>query len=208
MKHNRPRGFTVVELMMATTIFSVILLIGLTGFVQVGKAYYKGITISQTQNVAKQIINSVSSQIRLSSSVASVQSASANRSYLCVGSHRYTFKMFNMVNSAAHDYTDNFGLVKDELPGNSGCANPFDSPGAVPLNNPAELLGNRMRLLAFSVQAVSGNPNLYSVNVKVAFGADSALTDPASSDSQCKLSPGATQFCAVTNLTTVVYQGS
>ena len=203
-----PEGFTLVELMLATTVFSVLLLIGLAGFVQVGRAYYKGITISQTQEVAKQIIDGVTAQISLSSSVTLVQHASNSRDYLCIGSNRYTFKTFNLTDSSSHDFVNNFGLLEDQLPGNSGCPNPFDNPGAVALSNPTELLGNDMRLLAFAITPVAGSPNLYTANISVAFGQDSALSDPTSANAVCKLQLGADQFCAVTNLTTAIYQGS
>lgn len=207
MRYSHQRGFTLIELMLATTVFSIILLIGIAGFVQVGRAYYKGITISQTQEVAKQIVDDVSAQIRLGSSVSSLQTATNGRDYYCVGSYRYTFKLYNKVDTSAHDFTTNFGLIQDSLPGGSGCGNPFDSP-SVPLVNPAELLGNQMRLLAFSVAPVTGSPNLYLLNVEVASGQDSALSDPKSASAVCNNQNGSDQFCAITNINAVVYRGS
>ena len=200
---NQP-GFTIVELMMATAVFSVILLVGLTGFVQIGRAYYKGLTISQTNDTAQQILNDVSAQIRLSSSVSAVTQYSGNIYYQCIGNHRYTFNLFNLVDPSNHDNISKFGLLEDELPGNSGCGNPYSMQA--PLSNPAELLGNQMRLLNFSITPV-GSSGLYSVQVTVASGQDSALTDPTSPTAQCKLQLGGTQFCAVTTLSTIVYEG-
>lgn len=207
---SRPRptesGFTVVELLIATSVFSTVLLLGLTGFVQVGRSYYKGITITQTQQAAKQIMNEVSNNIRLSSSVSPLNTASAGRNYYCIGSHRYSFKLFNMVDSSNHDNSTKFGLLADQLTGNTACGNAFDAP-VTALNNPTELLGNQMRLLSFSITPLSGSTTLYNVSIKVAYGQDSALTSASSPAAQCKLQLGGNQFCAITSLTTVVYQG-
>lgn len=206
MKKGVERGFTVIELLIATTVFSTVILLGLTGFVQIGRSYYKGVTISQTNEAARQVLNEVSANIRLGSSVSSLGQAGSGRFFYCVGSHRYTFMTFNMVDSGNHDNVTKFGLLQDSLSGDNACGNPFGNP-AVPLNNPVELLSNQMRLLKFNISSVGGNSKLYSVDLSVAYGQDSALTDPASADAQCKLNLGGTQFCAITKLSTVVYEG-
>src|SRR3990172_9120101 len=59
-------GFTIVELMIATTIFSVILLIVTFGMLQIGRTYYKGITLTKTQNAARSIIDTISQDIQFS----------------------------------------------------------------------------------------------------------------------------------------------
>ncbi|MBI1952435.1 type II secretion system protein, partial [Candidatus Saccharibacteria bacterium] len=160
-----PGGFTIAELLIATSIFSVVLLVGAAAVTQLGRSYYKGVTVTQTQQAAKQIMQNVSSNIRLSSTVSPINSASDDRKYYCVGGHRYSFKLFNMVNTADHDNSTKFGLIADE-PSGDGCGNPFD--GSAPLVKPAELLGNNMRLLAFSITAVGSSTTTYSVNVTVA----------------------------------------
>ncbi len=206
MKRVVEQGFTVVELLIATTVFSTVILLGLTGFVQVGKSYYKGVTISQTQEAARQVLNEVSGNIRLGSSVSSLNDAGGGRFFYCVGSHRYTFTPFNMVDSSNHDEITKFGLLEDSLPGETACANPFGNPG-VPLSSPVELLSNQMRLLKFNISPVGSNTKLFSVALTVAYGQNEALTDPGSADAQCKLNLGGTQFCAITKLSTVVYEG-
>lgn len=205
IKKLRQSGFTLVELVMATGVFSVVLLIGLTAFVQIGRAYYKGVTITQTRDTANSILSEVSANIRLSSSVSTLGSASGGRYYYCVGSHRYSFMPFNMVSSASNT-SDNFGILEDTLPGNSGCGNPFDSP-SIPLVNPVELLGHQMRVLSFDINPAIGNSNLYTLDIKIAYGVDSVLTDTASSDATCSSDYSSSQFCAITDLNTVIYEG-
>ena len=198
-------GFTVAELMIATSVFSVVLLVGAAAFVQLGRSYYRGVTITQTQETARQIMQSISSNVRLSSTVSSVNSATAGRQYYCVGGHRYSFKLFNKVDSSDHDNSTKFGLLADE-PNGSGCGNPFDAP-ITALVKPSELLGSNMRLLAFSITPISANSTAYSVNITLAFGSDSVLSDPNSANAECQGTGNATQFCAITHLSTVVYQG-
>lgn len=56
-------GFTIVELMIATVVFSVILILITTGIIQIGKAYYKGIIGSRTQETARKITDEVGRSI-------------------------------------------------------------------------------------------------------------------------------------------------
>lgn len=203
-KHPQVRGFTIAELMIATSVFSIILLVGAAAFVQLGRTYYRGVTTTQTQQAAKQIINKVASDIRLNSSVSPLYTASGSRFYYCLGTHRYSFILFKLVDSSNHDNSANFGLLEDEPPG-AGCGNPFD--GSSPLVNPTELLGNNMRLLAFAINPVGSTGTIYSVKVKVASGADAALTNPTDPNAQCQGGGAVTEFCSVTSLSTIVYEG-
>ena len=57
-------GFTLLELMIATTIFSVILLLCTVGLIQIGKTYYKGSAIVRTQNVARDITDNITQAIQ------------------------------------------------------------------------------------------------------------------------------------------------
>ena len=197
-------GFTIAELMIATSVFSVVLLVGAAAFVTLGRSYYKGVTVTQTEEVAKQILNNVTSSIRLSTTVSPLNQATGGRSYYCVGGHRYSFILFQEVNTSNHDNASRFGLLADE-PNGDGCGNPFDVP-TTPLVNPTELLGNNMRLLAFSITPLSTG-SAYSVDVTVAFGDDSVLSNPRSPNAQCQGGGNQTQFCSITHLSTVAYQG-
>lgn len=199
-------GFTVAELMIATTVFAVILLVGAAAFLQLGRSYYKGVTVTQTQQVAKQIMSNVTSNIRLSSNVSGLNTATSGRYYYCVGGHRYSFKLFGLVDTSNHDNSTKFGLIADEPNGN-GCGNPFDSP-TTPLVSPTELLANNMRLLAFSITPVGASGTAFSVSVTVAFGQDSVFDNPNSASAVCQGKANETQFCAITHLNTVVYQGA
>lgn len=204
MKYRSTKGFTITELMIATTVFSVILLVGAAAFIQLGRSYYKGVTITQTQQVAKQIMNSISSNIGLSTSVS--PNPNTTKGYYCIGSHRYTYNIKQPVNLSSHNNTSNFGLMVDE-PTGSGCGDPFATPG-VPISSTAvEMLGNNMRLWNFSIDPVSNyasNSVVYKVKFTLIFGQDSVIA----SDGTCKGQLNDTQFCSVTTVSRIVYQGA
>jgi prepilin-type N-terminal cleavage/methylation domain-containing protein len=185
MKGASRRGFTILELMIASAVFSVVLLVALTGFIQIGRFFYKGVSAAQTQTVANQIMNEFSSGIQQAASVTIPGVPSANGyNYYCIGNNRYTYILKNEVKlSAAPNYSPdgNFGLLRDTLPGSSPCAPPCPdlatggtecpggySPSAVSFQNPAELLGQYMRLGAFDITQSASNPKFYNINLTVA----------------------------------------
>lgn len=58
------RGFTLLELMIATTIFSSILLLLTFGLINIGKSYYKGRNTARTQELARRVMDEISQSIR------------------------------------------------------------------------------------------------------------------------------------------------
>ena len=61
-------GFTIVELMIALTVLSTILLISTTVFIQIGRLYTKGINSADLQNAARTVVTDLSSSVQLSGS--------------------------------------------------------------------------------------------------------------------------------------------
>lgn len=219
---SRPRrqaasgGFTIIELMIATSVFSLVLLVALAGFTSIGRIFYKGVTINQTQNITSQVMNDVTSNIENAASVSTLQKgASYNYYYYCIGGVRYTFNVSpkELDTSQPEDYSPggNFGLVKDILPGATACAEPCPTStgcasGTLPFNKPAEMLGNHMRLMKLDI--ASANGELYNVNITIAFGADSAFSDLNDPDKiACTGGQQDQAFCSVTRLSTGVYEG-
>lgn len=219
MKRAPQKGFTIIELMIATSVFSIILLVALAGFTSIGRLFYKGITINQTQDIASQIMTDVSQNIQSAASVSSNSGTphylSGNGySYYCVGGTRYTLNLQHQLdNSQAEDYSvgGNFGLVRDQLPGATACAAPCATASGCPagtlsFNHPAEMLSNKMRLMRLDI--ASANGHLYNVSVVVAFGDDGAFSDLTDPDKiACQGGESAQAFCAVNRLSTGVYEG-
>src|SRR6185437_9676288 len=61
----RAAGFTIVELMIAAAIFSLVLILLSYGVIRFNQAYYGGLVQSSTQNAARSIIDNISQAIQL-----------------------------------------------------------------------------------------------------------------------------------------------
>lgn len=225
IKTSEQKGFTIVELSIATVAFSIILLIAMAGFFGIGRLFYKGVSVSQTQETANQIFQDVNGNFQTAASVSPKQTI-GGYTYYCVGNSRYTFNIDNKVSLAASpDHTapppiggGNFGILKDVLPGSGGaCATPCnDISGTCPassvkFNNPIELLGEKIRVEKFDITVIADKPNLYNVSLIIAYGDTNVLkwTDTANPATVYCSGGGTTgqQFCAVSILNTGIYRG-
>ena len=146
-KHNSKRvgGFTIVELLIASAVFSTVLLVALTGFLQIGRVFYKGVSNTQTQDAARQVINDLADNLKTASSTDQVGAPTTTPSgayrYLCVGSYRYTWGFYKNTAAAAPNRpiffnantgpnydpgstNASFGLLKNVVPGEGTCPAP------------------------------------------------------------------------------------
>lgn len=215
----KPSGFTIVELLIASAVFSVVLLVALAGFLQIGRMFHKGTSQAATQDVAKQIMNDISDSLQNAASVTTTKSHE-DFQYMCIGNTRYTFKIGRAIKTTETNFSanDKFGLVKDKLPGSNACARPCpETPapcddGETRWQSPIEMLGNNMRVQALSVQPnPSISPDYYTVNLVVAYGDDDLLELANSSDPASIRCKGTTrqnmQFCAVVPYSTSLKRG-
>lgn len=209
-------GFTIVELMIATAVFSFVLLVTSAGVIAIGRSYYKSLTSNRVHETARSVLDDVSRSIQFSdpSSINSQMSDPDGTGVIvrCFGQDRYRYFLNQPVNGGHH------GLYRDKRPSDSTC-NGCDAAGLAPNNincvNPGvfsggqELLGSNMRLLKFDVS--SSNP--FQMGVKVAYGDNDLLTtyddqghflggDP--SVALCKSGIAGSNFCAVSELETTV----
>lgn len=211
-RHNpahRQAGFTIIELLIATLVFSMVLILIAVGVLQFNHAYYSGITQTETQNTARSILEEISQDIQFSGSQITSPIANGGtdpEQAFCIGSDRYSYRLgWELVNSgpvvAKHQTLHAF--VKDSPGICSGMsAQDFTKPLTA---GSQELLTQYMRISKISVAAVSGTTGLYSIDVRVVYGDDDLLTNPTASNATCKIGSGS-QFCAVSELSTVVQQ--
>lgn len=210
-------GFTIAELVIATAVFSVILMVAMTSFLQIGRMFYKGITISQTKETAQHVLDSVSVDLQYANSTPSSPlptDPNSTYQYLCIGNSRYTYMPHHMIDSSKENWTDNtkpkdFGLLHDSLPGNNNpCGDPFASNTEAPLGgtNPAknnsptvEMLGNKMQLSSLAV----GLTSPHNVSVHIAYG-DNDLLIGNPDDPTCVSDLKSSEFCSVISLNTIV----
>ncbi len=198
----RASGFTILELMIATMVFAVVLLFVTAGILQIARVYYKGVTEANTQNVARNVIDTVSQAIQFSGGdvIDTASSPSADTDYaFCVGSQRFTYRLGWQVEDKNKDSATNqirHALVQDS---SANCTAQDLSLASV---TGRELIGEHMRLANLVVANLGAN--LYKVQVRVVYGDNDLLTNATGSNATCNAAKVGRQFCAVSELSTIV----
>lgn len=196
------KGFTIIELMIATSVFAVVLVIAASGILTIGRTYYKSITSSRTQEATRSVINTISSTIQFTAQsrgddgltdVPGVPQAT------CFGFDRYTY----VINSQVDD--DTIGIMHDRRTDLADCT-PIDVD-----DGGTELLPENTRLLRFDISSI--NSSTFRVNVKIAYG-EGDLFDPDLNtaglnltqvgDASCRPGIAGSSFCSVSELETTI----
>ncbi len=206
-------GFTIIELLIATAVFSVVMLIMSAGVLQISKMYYQGVLQARTQDTSRAIIEEIGESIRYttgtylngSSTVGpDIAVGSPDTGYFCLGNRRYTYAIDRQLKAAPAANTKQklHALWVDQPVG--GCSL---STGPENLDAPAaggrELLSENMRLTRFSVEPVTagGIPDGYTISVSVAYGDDDLLYREGSElQKRCDPASGGKEFCAISTL--------
>ena len=213
-------GFTIIELLVATAVFSVILVVITAGIMLFTRDYYKGMVQANTQNVTRNIVNVIGQAIQFSPLMTTypgwpaVQSSGAIQGY-CINNVLYGYVLGEELNGSG---TYNAAKVL-AFDGNKTCSQSLRANLA---SDYEEMMGQHMRLVKFNVSLIPGTTDSYQIDVKVAYGEDDLLCSPSSvpnscnssgpmpgvadytkDDLQCKGHTGS-QYCAVSELNTVV----
>ncbi len=219
-------GFTIIELLIASIAFTLLLILVTTIVIQVSKVYYKGVILSNTQNVTSAIVQDVSKNIQfgLGSSNFSPPPTSPTSSGIniyCIGSAVFIYKLGQEFNNSSGN---SIGVLYNS---SSSCPS-LGNSSSINVSNYIpqgyqELLSPNMRIINFTVNQQQPFP-LYNISIGVAFGSDQSLcnsnvtnscTDQNAMDTvknyanytgtsvQCKLQQG-DQYCATSYLNTTV----
>jgi prepilin-type N-terminal cleavage/methylation domain-containing protein len=200
VKLNSQKGFTIIELMIATAVFSVILLVCTIGLLQIGRMYYKGVTSARAQETARTAINDISQNIQFNGGVVSHDTVN---SLLCIGNKRYSYALNRQVtdNAVMVGSQARHALVADDI---TGCSSPQPLNGDV---TGRELINIRMRLARLTVNLVPFTTDLYNVTVRVVNGDDDLVTDvDGDGFVECRNVREGSQFCATSELSTTVHK--
>ncbi|MDQ3123611.1 MAG: prepilin-type N-terminal cleavage/methylation domain-containing protein [bacterium] len=200
--HKKQHGFTIVELMIATAVFSIVLLICSFAIIHIGKMYYKGVITNRTQDTSRRLIEDVSSSIQFGATsedpdlfrrTGAATYSGVNVESLCIGSVRYSYSRNHFVGQIRHV------LWRDDVTTNQ--CTPRNITLNTPSSNGQELLGSNMRL----PQGITANPvgQLWQVSLLVSYG-DNADLFTNSSLNVCRGVSAGGQFCAVSGFTTSV----
>ena len=211
------KGFTIIELLIATSVFAVVLLIATAGVVFVSKSFIKGDVEAQTQDTARSILLQISQDIQFSK--LSTINVNTGGQYYCIGNHVYVFKLNAEVsNRSGSGYTPHALLVFDANCPSSplssravGYVNDLNLPNGGG-NSANELLAQNLRLGQLCIQNIGADR--YSVTVTLAYGDQSvinvtakncpSLTPPSGYSYSCVGSEFGGQFCAYSTLTTSI----
>jgi prepilin-type N-terminal cleavage/methylation domain-containing protein len=224
MKINSPpsndQGFTIIELMIATVAFSIVLLILTFGIIQITNVYYKGVTITTTQNVLRDIANDISQSIEFSGAQVTGQTDLTNPTQagttqaFCIGTTGYLYQLGYEVetNPGSNQAYHGLVVINDDpnCPYNPSAGSySLRTSSSIPTGG-QEILDTGMRL---SKLIVTENPivsGLYNIDIQVTYGDDSFLNHPNSingltptSNVSCILSVG-DQFCDIAELNSAV----
>jgi type II secretory pathway pseudopilin PulG len=199
-------GFTVLELMVATSVFAVVMLVLTAGVLAFSRDYFRSINQSNTQATARNIMNDIVQNIEFGNNL---QPLNPNNPAVgvCVDQTSYSYAVgYEVVESPSASDQLRHGLVKasgGDCGGISTAVN-LKNPISASVHNQQELLGDHMRLGDLTINPLGGGA--YAVHVRVIYGDSDVLTSPNGSDRSnvtCQGGAGS-QFCAVSDLTTTV----
>jgi prepilin-type N-terminal cleavage/methylation domain-containing protein len=198
---DQQEGFTIVELMIATSVLATILVMVTFVMVGIGNLYYKGVNQARVQDSVRSLADEIAGKLQFSDGT-SLQGVAADGSYsltsadstthaYCIGDTRYVFRLNTQINNGTRhvlwrDITNSCGLLDLNLP--------------TPSIGGDELIPPRSRLTEFRIgNAVSP----YGLVVGIAYGDDDLLEPAAGGGLQCVGGAGS-QFCATSFLNTTV----
>jgi prepilin-type N-terminal cleavage/methylation domain-containing protein len=218
------KGFTIIELMIATSVFSVILLVASAGIIRIGQFYYKGVSQSRTQDNIRTISDELSRSVQFAkdSKVSLIDTASQQR--FCLGDTRYTAYLdapfVQNTNSARNNPSQNTtGFWAEKLNSGATCSSACTGACASSIR---QLLAVNTRVLDLKIEPIgAGIDKAWSVNVRVAYGDndllshrnnDGSVITNGGADAQverrksaiCKTGISASSFCATAELDTVI----
>jgi prepilin-type N-terminal cleavage/methylation domain-containing protein len=192
MKKLNSTGFTIIELMIATTVLSVVLLLATLIITSVGRLYTKGINQANVQSSARTIIDDIAQNLELSNGKTNATPGPNGEQGICINNIRYSFVVGQQVNANGYVHV----LWRDTNSG-AGCtaANLKSN-----LTNGTELIPSNSRLTVLSIPDATSP---YTITVGVAYGDTDLLTTNAYGDASCRSTKGS-EFCGAATLHTTV----
>lgn len=208
LRTKNQHGFTIIELMIAVSALSLLLLLCTMGIIRLSQTYYKGIIGASTQQTARTTMDSITQTVQfggVSSVMTNSQTvtdgpANYDVKTICIGQQRYSYAPNYQQIDDNPDISQKqlkHGFWQDIVGDPSNCSGVklhVDNPSANPIDGTnigsegRELLGNRMRLIGLSIEKCSGilvNPcsangseTLYRVTLSMMYG-DSDMIDSA-----------------------------
>lgn len=192
------KGFTIVELLLATTFFSVILTLVTAGFVQINRTYTKGTIVRDVQSSGRALFEDVTRTLR-DSRVADVNFGTTGRR-LCVNGVRFAWNQYDTATSTRTNETFDGGGAPFEFArseSSAGC----DTPMPITSTSP---LGKGVIVQYFAVQPVKpGQHKLLEITLVVSAGNNDIKAGTWGKDAVCDTGRSE-QYCGVARFSTII----
>lgn len=206
MRRLNKKGYTLIELMISISFFSLLLLMIIYGFVQINRSYTRGIVIKTIQESSRDVIEDISNTIRTSTNVSFISPSyptvgQSTRYRLCLDGVRYAWNQQNEskttleVSDERYITNETFSMVR--MFDNGSCTDNIDKRYA------EEVLDNRAMIQHFEVKPVAGTNNSYRLVLTVSTKGTADLLKTYGVNATCDVKVG-DQFCDVAKFNTVV----
>lgn len=211
------KGFTIIELMIATAVFSLVLFLLATAIVHIGQIYYKGAITNRVQETSRSISDEVAQAVQFSAAhISSVKpggtGAPGSPSSFCIDNVRYTYVLDRAQGTGTgqmrHVLWRDYGNFVGATCPIADLAAPNPSAGCVGCSGGQELLGDTMRLQNFRIctnadAGCTAADGMWSIVLIVAYGTDDVF-DGTGTGRTCKGQNFGGQFCALSRISTGV----
>ncbi len=215
------KGFTIVELMIAISVFSIILLICISAIIYVGRLYYIGVSQAKVQGVARSSVDTLSDAIKFSAdSVKKIEPTLADdwSGAYCIGVRKYSYVIGKVLtDNVVPDTKQTTQALVESIDPNCGSAGVtvepvITDPSDIRYVPTRELLGKYMRINEFSI-VQDTSTGLATITMSVVYGGDGTDADAdifnykVGSDviESCKTGVGGSQFCSFITFKKIVY---
>ena len=202
-------GFTIIELMIALTALSLILVMSTVIMMRLGDIYTKGVTMANLQNNTRNLSGDIASALQFTGSDLKCQPegcGTGTTKAQCIGSTRFSYILNEPLGyDSSNDTTNTHVLWKDTMTNSAKCE-PLDLSLAVPKDDVSkddgsELLQEHVRLSRFSIDEVPDESGKFRIEIWTAYGDDDlVLESPALA---CRSDRGS-DFCALSKISTTV----
>lgn len=207
------QGFTIIELLIASTVFSVVLLLVLQGVMHIGRLYYKGLSAARTQALGRRLSDEFTQALQFGGSGVQADAlvsppSGGSSAIFCVGSYRYKVTFNRQLDPVATGSRQSTQVLLRQVRNDVTVCSTTD-----PFDAPTELMDKGMRIVKMQILPVASRSGLYTVSLRIIAGDDDLLnySNPAAADqpaiyqtATCRDSSVGGQFCADSSLSSTV----
>jgi prepilin-type N-terminal cleavage/methylation domain-containing protein len=210
------QGFTIIELMVSTMVFGVLIVITSAAVVQIGRQFYKGIIAAKTLESSRAISDEVTRNIQFSASPPSVRT-NGHIIAVCVSEKEYMFARGRQLQTPPITASDGAERVAMRF---DACNTAAPLPATIPATwgtplavSGTELLAENMRIAKLNLTATG--PKTWNLSLRVVYGDRDLLEDVFDDDDlptlvnnpdSCRNGVVGSQFCASSELNVSVFK--